>query len=196
MRLQNKKTIRLGKGVEVGYGVYKKWRRQFSTFVVAIESQMDTLLKHKGNMKLWASTENDFEYYLMNPREMFRKLNLLKQSFDDAVAKCHMERAFKQEYGLLVDRSDVFLYFRLLGIPQVGALKQENYNDYYNTFMLVIYALYESKIQIGAKTKSGCGVHTALTVLITGSYSVQQKLKRQKADDEDMNASGRRGNLD
>ena len=62
--------------------------------------------------------------------------------------------------------------------------------------MLVIYALYESKIQIGAKTKSGCGVHTALTVLITGSYSEQQKLKRQKADDEDMNASGRRGNLD
>ena len=127
---------------------------------------------------------------------MFRKLNQLKRTFDDEVAQCHMERAFKQEYGLVVDRSDVFLYFRLLGIPQVGALNKKNYNDYYNTLMLVIYALYESKIQIGAKTKSGCGVHTALTVLITGSYSEQQKLKKKRAEEEDTAASGRRGNLD
>ena len=62
--------------------------------------------------------------------------------------------------------------------------------------MIFIYALYESKIQIGAKTKSGCGVHTALTVLITGSYSEQQRLKKRRAEEEDTSASGRRGNLE
>ena len=95
---------------------------------------------------------------------------------------------------LNINRAEALLFFRLLIIPQVGALSIRNYDQYFVTYMSAMMVLYETKMQPGAKRSSGCGYSSTLTVLVTGSYAEQRRENElKKKEREDSNASGNTG---
>ena len=80
-------------------------------------------------------------------------------------------------------------------MTQVGALKLENYEEYFMTFMATMMVLYETKIQVGAKMASGCGYASTLTVLVTGNYADQKREnKRRQAEVRPASGNTGRGN--